>query len=247
MTIANQHPMQWRKTENRFMLIKTKSAMAVAAAAMALSFGAHAAPSDSPATADAASATPMVSASGPQGGPGMHHDGHGPRGPREHGGPRGPGGPGGAGFAHMMDQLHTQLKLNPQQEKAWQEAQATSRQNFETVRTQHEVSRQQFMAQAEKPILDLSALQAQHEQQETNDQQLRTGTERAFINFYDTLNDAQKTMVSNDIKQHWKHMMHGGPGRDHGHPDGPPPHMGKKGDMPPPGDAPPPPPAPAAK
>jgi uncharacterized membrane protein len=132
-----------------------------------------------------------------------------------------------------MDQLHAELKLNPQQEKAWQDAQATSRQNFETIRTQHEVSRKQFMSEADKPILDLSALQAQHEQLETNDQQLRTGTERAFINFYDTLNDKQKTMVSNDIKQHWKHMMHNGP--RHGRPNGPPPHHG---DAPPP-DAPP--------
>lgn len=235
------------------MLTKTKSAIAVAAAAMALSFGAHAASDTSPAATDAASATPpaMGAMQGMQpGGPGMHRDGHLPR---EHGGPKGPRGPGGANgpggpaFAHLMDHLHTALKLNPQQEKAWQDAQVTSRKNFDTIRTQHEVSRKQFMDQAEKPILDLSALQAQHEQLDANDQQLRTSTERAFINFYDTLNDQQKTMVSNDIKQHWKRMMHGGPGHEgpghegprhegprHGRPEGPPPH---RGDAPPPPDA----------
>ena len=206
------------------MLTKTKSAIAVAAAAMVLSFGAHAASNTSLAATDAASATGAMHGMQP-GGPGMHRDGHG--------GPRGPRGPGGPGFAHLMDHLHAELKLNPQQEKAWQDAQATSRQNFDTIRTQHEVSRKQFMDQAEKPILDLSALQAQHEQLEASDQQLRTSTERAFINFYDTLNDAQKTMVSNDIKQHWKHMMHGGP--RHGRPGGPRPHHG---DAPAPAQAP---------
>jgi len=197
------------------MLSKTKSALAIAAATLAVSFGAHAATDASVPASDA---------------PPAHAPHHGHGGP---GGPHGPGGPGGPGFAHVMDHLHKQLKLDAQQEAAWKQAEQTAHANFDTMRTTHEAARQQLKDAASQPILDLAALQAQHEQLESSDAELRTATEKAFVTFYGTLTDAQKTIVSNDIKSQWKHMLdrpHGPPPGDH---DGPPPH-GEPGDAPPP-------------
>lgn len=213
------------------MLLKTKTTIAMAVASLAISMGAYAAPASGTAATDAPPPPP----------PGHHG-----MGPHEHGPHGGPGGPGGPGFAHIMDHLHAELKLNPQQEAAWQQAQETSRKNFDAMRTTHEAARQQLKDAASQPILDLSALQAQHEQLEASDHESRSATEKAFVDFYNTLNDSQKTIVSNDIKKQWRHMMdhpqwgHRGPHDGHRPPKGAPDGSGA------PGDAPPPPPAPAS-
>ncbi|WP_320535217.1 periplasmic heavy metal sensor [Robbsia andropogonis] len=213
------------------MLKKTRTAFTVAAAMLTLGVGAqaaHAQDADSAPTATTPAAG--APASNP---PGMHNGPHGPRGDR-HGPPRGPGGPGGPGgpaFAHMMDRLHASLHLNATQEAAWQNAQTTSRQNFDAVRTQHEIVQKQLREASQQPILDLGALQAQRQQLESNDLELRNGTEKAFVDFYNTLDDQQKKLVSDSIKQSWKRMM------EHGR--RPPPMGDRKGDAPPPRDAPP--------
>jgi len=196
--------------QGEFMLTKTKTSIAMAVASLAISIGAYAAPASGTTATDAPPPPP----------PGQHR-----MGPH---GPGGPGSPGGPGFAHVMDHLHAQLKLNPQQEQAWQQAQATSRKNFDAMRTTHDAARQQLKDAASQPILDLSALQAQHEQLEASDHELRSATEKAFVDFYNTLNDTQKTIVSNDIKKEWRHMMdHPQWDRHHGPHDGPPPHDGQ--------------------
>lgn len=220
------------------MLKKTRTALTVAAAMLTLGAGAQAAYAQE--TASAPSATAQTDAApAPASTPmshemhkGPHGDRHGPpRGPR---GPRGPGGPGGPGFAHMMDRLHASLHLNASQETAWKNAQDTSRKNFDTMRTQHEVVQKQLHEASQQPILDLAALQTQRQQLEANDLELRNSTEKAFVDFYSTLDDKQKKLVSDSIKQSWKHMM-----AQHGHRPPPPPRDGgPQGDAPPPtGDA----------
>jgi uncharacterized membrane protein len=215
------------------MLKKTRTALTVAAAMLTLGAGAQAAYAQEAASAPSATAP---SAAAPASMPmshdmhkGPHRDRHGPPPPR---GPRGPGGPGGPGFAHMMDQLHASLHLNASQEAAWKNAQDTSKKNFDTMRTQHDVVQKQLHEASEQPILDLAALQTQRQQLEANDLELRNSTEKAFVDFYATLDDQQKKLVSDSIKQSWKRMM-----SQHGHRPPPPPRDGAMH-----GDAPPPPP-----
>jgi periplasmic protein CpxP/Spy len=137
---------------------KTSRFLAVAAASLALSFG-------------AAFAAQPQGASGPDamghhGGPGWHH----------------------GGFMKELNQLHGQLKLNADQEKAWQAAVDT------------------FKQMQQQPILDLNAMHTAHQQLEQKDQQIREQTAQAWLNFYNGLNDQQKTTVSAAIKQHFAKM-----------------------------------------
>ena len=127
------------------------------------------------------------------------------------GGPGGPGGMGGPGWHHghfmkELNQLHGQLKLNADKEKAWQAALDTMKQSHEAERANHEQMRQQFKQMQQQPILDLNAMHAAHQQIEQKDAQLREQTSAAWLNFYNGLNDQQKTTVSTALKQHFAKM-----------------------------------------
>ncbi|MBY4868444.1 periplasmic heavy metal sensor [Burkholderia anthina] len=125
----------------------------------------------------------------PQGGPGMHHmHGH-------------DGGP----FGVIM-KLHDQLKLNASQEQQWQTAVNTMKQNHEAMRKSHEQMREQFKAQQNQPILDLSAMNAARQQAEQQNAQLREQSSAAWLAFYNGLNDQQKTTVSTALKQQFARM-----------------------------------------
>ncbi|WP_186018922.1 periplasmic heavy metal sensor [Burkholderia gladioli] len=131
---------------------------------------------------------------GPQGGPGMHHHWH-------HGGPM-----------EVFKRLHDQLKLTPAQEQQYQAAEATAKQNREAMRQNFEQGRSQFEAAQNQPILDLDALAAARHQIGEQNRQLHEQTEKAWLAFYDGLNDQQKTQVSTALKQqfakmkaHWSH------------------------------------------
>jgi len=58
----------------------------------------------------------------------------------------------------------------------------------------------------EQVILDLNAMHAAHQQIEQKDAQLREQTATAWLNFYNGLNDQQKTTVSTALKQHFAKM-----------------------------------------
>ncbi|HWT36658.1 MAG TPA: periplasmic heavy metal sensor [Paraburkholderia sp.] len=125
----------------------------------------------------------------------------------------GPGGPGmghggwhHGGFMKELNQLHGQLKLNADQEKSWQAALDTMKQSHEAERANHEQMRQQFKQLQQQPILDLNAMHAAHQQIEQKDAQLREQTATAWLNFYNGLNDQQKTTVSTALKQHFAKM-----------------------------------------
>lgn len=126
-------------------------------------------------------------------------------------GPGGPGGHGGPGGMHghfMKDiqQLHNQLNLTADQEKLWQSALDTMKQNRQAEHATHEQMKDQFKAVQQQPILDLNAMNAAHQKIEAQDQQLREQTTAAWLNFYNSLNDKQKTTVSTSLKQHWAKM-----------------------------------------
>jgi protein CpxP len=167
-------------------MLKQSRVLAVTAAALAVSFGAvHIAGAQTP---DA-----------PPGGPGMMM-----------GGPGGQGGPGGhrmeMRMKQQMDQLHAQLKLTADQEKLWQSALDTMKQNHEAMRASHKQMHDQMKSMEQQPILDLNAMNAAHQKIEQQNAQLRDQTTAAWLNFYNALNDQQKTTVSTALKQHFARM-----------------------------------------
>jgi periplasmic protein CpxP/Spy len=127
-------------------------------------------------------------ASAPDGGPGGWHHGH------------------GGHFMKQIQALHDQLKLNTDQERQWQAAIDTMKQGRTAARANHEQMKQQFQALQQQPILDLNALHSAHQRIEQQDAQLREQTATAWLNFYNGLNDQQKTIVSTALKQHFAKM-----------------------------------------
>ena len=123
------------------------------------------------------------------------------------GGPGGPGGHhGGMRMKKELDKLHGQLNLNADQEKAWQAALSTMKQNHEAMRESHKQMRAQMASMKQQPILDLNAMYAAHQKIEQQNAQLRDQTSAAWLNFYNTLNDQQKTTVSTALKQRFARM-----------------------------------------
>jgi periplasmic protein CpxP/Spy len=118
----------------------------------------------------------------------------------------GGGGHGGGAFMMRLKALHAQLKLTPEQEQKWQSALATMKQNHQAMRANHQQMRQQFKAARQQSILDLDALHAAHQHFEQQNQQLREQTVTAWLAFYDSLNDQQKTTVSTVIKKRFAKM-----------------------------------------
>ncbi|MFC0397728.1 periplasmic heavy metal sensor [Paraburkholderia rhizosphaerae] len=127
--------------------------------------------------------------------------------------PSGPGemGHGGAGgwhnhFKQELNKLHGQLNLNADQEKLWQTALDTMKQNREAMRANRKQMHDQFRSMEQQPILDLNAMHTAHQKIEQQDAQLREQTSTAWLNFYNSLNDQQKTTVSTSLKQHFAKM-----------------------------------------
>lgn len=181
-------------------MLKQTRILAITAAALAMTIGA------------ANAATPAPDA--PPGGPGMAM--------------AGPGGPGHDGhrmemrMKKQLNELHGQLKLNADQEKLWQTALDTMKQNHAAMRESHKQMRQQFEAAQQQPILDLNAMHAAHQKIDAQNAQLKEQTATAWLNFYNSLNDQQKTTVSTALKKHFARMherherwgKHGAPGAD---------------------------------
>ncbi|VVE03404.1 hypothetical protein PPN31114_02245 [Pandoraea pneumonica] len=116
---------------------------------------------------------------------------------------RGEHGPWGLGD---IKKLHDQLKLNAQQEQAWQQAVATSKQNRDAMRQNGEQFRQMIAQAKDQKILDLAGMRAAREKVFDQNRQLRSQTEDAWLNVYNGLDDGQKTLVSNSIKARWAKM-----------------------------------------
>jgi len=154
------------------MYQQTTRLLAIAAASFALTMGA--AHAQTPAPAGTTGAAGMH---------GMHHGMHR-----------------GGGFLHGMTKLHDKLHLNADQEKQWQSAVNTMKQNREQARKNFEQIKQQFAGMKNQPILDMNALHAARHQVEQENAQLREQTAQAWLAFYNSLNDQQKTTVSTAFK-----------------------------------------------
>lgn len=89
----------------------------------------------------------------PPGGPAMMHHGHGMHGD----------------FMMGFKKLHDKLNLNATQEKQWQAALDTMKQNHQAMRKNHEQLKQQFDSMKNQPILDLNAMHTTHQQVEQQD------------------------------------------------------------------------------
>jgi protein CpxP len=167
-------------------MLKQSRFLAITAAALALSIGG---------VNVAGAATPDAP---PPGGPGTM------------GVPGGPGGHHGHGMEMRMkqqlDKLHGQLNLNAEQEKLWQTALDTMKQNHAAMRESHKQMRTQMESMKQQPILDLNAMYAAHQKIEQQNAQLRDQTSAAWLNFYNALNDQQKTTVSTALKQRFARM-----------------------------------------
>ncbi|RQH08471.1 periplasmic heavy metal sensor [Paraburkholderia dinghuensis] len=126
----------------------------------------------------------------------------------------GMGGPGGPGMHHMhggdfmmgFKKLHDKLNLNADQEKQWQAALNTMKQNHEQSRKNFEQLKQQFDSMKNQPILDMNALHTARQQVEQQNAQLREQNAQAWLAFYNGLNDQQKTTVSTALKEHFAKM-----------------------------------------
>lgn len=99
-----------------------------------------------------------------------------------------------------LKQLHDQLNLTPQQEIQWQGALDAMRESHASERMNADVMAQQTEAMLQKPILDLSALHAAHEKVLQQDAQLPEQSAKAWLTFYNGLNEQQKTIVSTALK-----------------------------------------------
>jgi hypothetical protein len=106
----------------------------------------------------------------------------------------------------QFEALHDQLKLTPDQEKRWQSALDTTKRNHDAQRANHEEMHKRFEALRQQPILDLDALNAAHKRFEQQNEQLHDATASAWLGVYDSLNDQQKTVASDMLKQRFAQM-----------------------------------------
>ncbi|SDV47731.1 periplasmic heavy metal sensor [Chitinasiproducens palmae] len=134
--------------------------------------------------------------------------------PPPHAHPAPPPGKGPAPMLRAFEQVHDQLKLDANQEKLYQTARETGRRNHEQMRDAHRADFEKMKAAGQQPILDLRAMRDAREQAFEQARQLHRQTEDAWLQFYDSLNDAQKTTVSSAIKADFAKMR---AGRPHGH------------------------------
>jgi len=111
---------------------------------------------------------------------------------------------------HTMEKrladLHAKLKLTPAQEQLWQTAMDTMKRDRSAERANREKMHEQFKAMQQQPILDLNALASAHEQAMQDNARLHQETAKAWLAVYDALDDRQKTLVSDLLKQHFAKM-----------------------------------------
>jgi len=150
--------------------------LAVSAASLALSVSAiHAAQAQAPAPAASNATTPAHT------GEHFRHGRHG-------------------GFLQSLKKLHDKLNLNADQEKQYQAAMDTARQNREAMRANFTQFRQQLDALKQQPVIDMNALHAARQHLAQQNMPLRERSEAAWLAFYNSLNGQQKATVSDALK-----------------------------------------------
>lgn len=99
-------------------------------------------------------------------------------------------------FIPAMKQLEPQLNLTPSQQNLWQTAMDTMQESHVSARMNEDQVQQQIQAAEQQPIIDLRAVHAAHLKVEQEDAKLREQSANAWITFYESLNNQQKTSVS---------------------------------------------------
>ena len=109
--------------------------------------------------------------------------------------------PTGNQFIEQMKTLQPQLNLSTSQQTAYDVAMDTMRQSHVAARMNEDQRQQQFQAAQQTQILDLRAIHAANLKVEAEDAQAREQSANAWINFYEGLDNRQKTAVSSLLKQ----------------------------------------------
>jgi Spy/CpxP family protein refolding chaperone len=107
-----------------------------------------------------------------------------------------------------MRGLHEQLNLTPDQEVQWQAALDAMRQSHSAERMNADQMQSRMQAMLRQPILDLSALHAIHEKTAQQDAPLPGQSAQAWLRFYGTLNDQQKTTFSDAMRPQFENIAH---------------------------------------
>ncbi|KAA0089980.1 periplasmic heavy metal sensor [Trinickia soli] len=113
---------------------------------------------------------------------------------------------GGFMMEKQLADLHTRLKLTPDQDKLWQSALDTMKRDRAAARVDREKIHAQLKTMMQQPILDMNALHAAHMQTQQDGARLREETATAWLAAYNALDDQQKTMVSDMFKQRFSRM-----------------------------------------
>ena len=109
--------------------------------------------------------------------------------------------PTGNQFIEQMKNLQPQLNLSTTQQTAYAVAMDTMRQSHVAARMNEDQRQQQFQAAQQTQVLDLRAIHAANLKVEAEDAQARERSANAWINFYEGLDNRQKTAVSSLLKQ----------------------------------------------
>jgi periplasmic protein CpxP/Spy len=99
-------------------------------------------------------------------------------------------------FIPALKQLAPQLSLTPIQQNLWQTAVDTMQESHVSARMNEDQLQQQIQAAEQQPIIDLRAVHAAHLKVEQEDDKLREQSANAWMTFYESLNNQQKTSVS---------------------------------------------------
>ncbi|BAN24701.1 periplasmic heavy metal sensor [Caballeronia insecticola] len=107
-----------------------------------------------------------------------------------------------------MRTLHDQLNLSADQEVQWQAALDAMRQSHASERMNADQMQSRMQTMLKQPILDLSALHAMDEKARQQDAPLSDQSAKAWLKFYGSLNDQQKTTFSDAIRPEFANIVH---------------------------------------
>jgi periplasmic protein CpxP/Spy len=107
-----------------------------------------------------------------------------------------------------MRTLHDQLNLTADQDAQWQAALFAMRESHAEAQTHAAELLQNTQSLLTQPILNLSAIHAQHVKAEQEDAQLPERSAKAWLTFYNTLNDQQKKTFSDALRPQLENVPH---------------------------------------
>ncbi|WP_250515727.1 periplasmic heavy metal sensor [Caballeronia sp. INDeC2] len=107
-----------------------------------------------------------------------------------------------------MRTLHGQLNLTADQEVQWQAALDAMRESHSSERMNADQMQARMQTMLKQPILDLPALHAMDQKIRQQDAPLSEQSAKAWLKFYGSLNDQQKTTFSDAIRPQFENIAH---------------------------------------